>query len=230
MDCKCSDIMLKFLADDIDWDCIQAVGFDLDGTLYDEFDFISQVYTEIADILASVTSTFPDKIYEKILIRWLEKGSSYNKIFDEVLGQAHIPAADRSVVIDRCLAAYRNFKPCLALSPRVAQIVEWISAKYLVFLVTDGGETLQKHKIESLNLYKWISPENISISGAFDAHTSKPNVLMTDKVKLLQSCQIKPAKIVYFGDRNVDQTFARNCGFKFVRVNVMRPAYSSQLF
>ena len=230
MDCKCSDIMLKFLADYIDWDCIQAVGFDLDGTLYDEFDFVSQVYREIAEILASATSTSPDKIYAKILNRWLEKGSSYNKIFDEVLGQEHISSVNRSVVIDQCLAAYRNFKPCLTLSPRVSQIVEWVNAKYLVFLVTDGGATLQKHKIESLNLYKWISPENISISGTFDAHISKPNVLMTEKVKLLQSCQINPAKVVYFGDRNIDESFARNCGFKFVRVNVMRPAYSSQPF
>ena len=74
--------MLKYSHDNVDWNKIDFVGFDLDGTLYDEFDFISQVYRPIAIILAKATNNCPDAVYDRLLRRWTDMGSSYNKIFD----------------------------------------------------------------------------------------------------------------------------------------------------
>ena len=39
--------MLNVLYPDIDWSHIKYIGFDLDGTLYDEFEFIVQTYKKI---------------------------------------------------------------------------------------------------------------------------------------------------------------------------------------
>ena len=40
---------MKSLFNKINWDEISYVGFDLDGTLYDEYDFIYNVYLEISN-------------------------------------------------------------------------------------------------------------------------------------------------------------------------------------
>ena len=46
--------MLNVLCPNFDCRNIKYVGFDLDGTLYDEFDFIYQVYSKIVKANASL--------------------------------------------------------------------------------------------------------------------------------------------------------------------------------
>lgn len=43
---------MKYLSNSADWRGIHAVEFDIDGTLYDEMEFISQVYRPISQIIA----------------------------------------------------------------------------------------------------------------------------------------------------------------------------------
>ena len=60
------------------------IGFDLDGTLYDEFDFIKQAYKEVLvqqDEL--IPAEYLKQAYEFMCHRWLEKGSSYPYIFSD---------------------------------------------------------------------------------------------------------------------------------------------------
>ena len=70
--------MLSPLFKNVNWNHITSVGFDMDGTLYDEFDFIKQVYSEINKQLI-----LNDSILSFMTERWLEKGSSYPLIFSE---------------------------------------------------------------------------------------------------------------------------------------------------
>ena len=65
---------MKYLQNkNFDWTNIKAVGFDIDGTLYDEFDFIIKVYDKIADIfkIAKINNT---EIKTILLKKWMEKG------------------------------------------------------------------------------------------------------------------------------------------------------------
>ena len=45
--------MMKYLCNEIPWERIKAVGFDMDGTIYDEYDFIYQVYQSIANTFSN---------------------------------------------------------------------------------------------------------------------------------------------------------------------------------
>lgn len=215
--------MLKFLHQTLDWDSVQTVGFDLDGTLYDEYDFIAQVYRPIAKSLVEVAGGEIEVMYERLLQQWLEKGSSYNRLFDEILVEAGVPAVDRSRVIAQCLFEFRNFQPRLCLSVRVKKILDWFSARFPLFLVTDGGEKLQRAKVEALGLERWISRDNTSISGSIGQGVAKPDIRMSLPLKILQGSEVQPRNVVYFGDRDVDRAFAENCGYQFVRVKVMMP-------
>lgn len=216
--------MLKYSHDNIDWNKIDFVGFDLDGTLYDEFDFISQVYRPIAIILGKATNNCPDAVYDRLLRRWIDMGSSYNKIFDEILLDSSISSPQRSLIISQCIDEFRNFEPSMHLTSRVEKCLDWLSLRFPLFLVTDGGQMLQQTKINSLGLSRWIKPENISISGSFEPVVAKPNPLMLSKLGLFRNSEHRSKTSVYFGDRKVDCDFANNCGFEFVSVKVMIPS------
>lgn len=215
--------MLKFLHQTLDWESVQTVGFDLDGTLYDEFEFIAQVYRPIAKCLVEVAGGKTEAMYECLLQRWLEKGSSYNRIFDEILVEAGVPTVERSQLIAQSLSEFRNFQPQLCLPVRVEKILDWVGARFPIFLVTDGGEKLQRSKLESLGLTRWISRDNTSISGCLGQGITKPDIRMCQPVQILQGSEVQPPNVVYFGDRDVDAAFAENCGYQFVRVKVMIP-------
>jgi FMN phosphatase YigB (HAD superfamily) len=215
--------MLKFLHKELDWETVKAVGFDLDGTLYDEYEFIAQVYRPIAMKLIEATGDDFESMYSCLLQRWLEKGSSYNRLFDEVLIEARVPVTKRSQLIASCLSEFRNFQPQLCLPARVAKILDWASTRFPLFLVTDGSEKLQQAKIDTLGLIHWIRRDNISISGCIRRGIGKPDVRMSLPVKILQDTDVQPRNVIYFGDRDVDAAFATNCGYQFVQVKLMMP-------
>ena len=115
MDSKCQDIMMKSLYKDIDWDKISYVGFDMDGTLYDEYQFISQVYKEISKLLEPESFLFMKK-------RWIEKGSSYQHIFSEAFDLYKVNN-NKATFINEALNIFRNFDPKIKLNDRVLKIL-----------------------------------------------------------------------------------------------------------
>ena len=215
--------MLKFLHPTIDWSSIKAVGFDMDGTLYDECDFIVQVYRPISIELSKATGRDSEDIYECLLKRWLEKGSSYANMFQDTLIEARLSQQDFETVIASCLNIFRFYQPKLSLSGRVEKILTWLSKTFPLFLVTDGGNQLQTSKIKSLGLTRWILTSNISISGSQKSCISKPDPRMCVSLDVFNDKVIEPQNVIFFGDRDVDENFARNCGFHFVKVRNMIP-------
>jgi putative hydrolase of the HAD superfamily len=213
---------MKFLYPNINWDEIKVIGFDLDGTLYDEYDFIKQVYIPISKIIAAETNESWQGVYSYLLEIWLSKGSSYNRIFEEFLALKKISEKDKKITINKCIEVYRTYRPKLKISSRVEKILELFSRNYMMFLITDGNEKLQSAKIESLNLKRWFNIENIMISGSSISNISKPNKSLTNSIHALQDKKIMPHNIIYFGDRDVDEKFAKNCGFHYQEVRTMQ--------
>ena len=212
--------MLKSLYPRVTWDQIEAVGFDLDGTLYDELDFILQVYSPIAALLANVTKQWQHEIYWWMVNRWLEKGSSYNRIFQEVLDSKDVDGETTNKTIEECLDIYRNFQPKLSLTNRVRILLDNFKNKYPLFLITDGNSALQRAKFKALGLEKWFDHSNVVISGDYGTEYQKPSAFMASQTEILQN--VSPYRIIYFGDRQKDALFASNVGFRFIPVKVMQ--------
>ena len=208
--------MLNVLYPDIDWSHIKCVGFDLDGTLYDEFEFIVQAYKKIllenAKFFCMEEQT---EILEFMTERWLQKGSSYNKIFEETFNQyATHYISFREKFVDNSLNIFRTFMPDIRLSERTRAILYYIKKNsYNIFLITDGNAELQSQKICSLGLDK-VFDDNIFCTRKFGSEYEKPSIKILKHINISSS----PDQVVYAGDREVDKLFAENAGFKFLKV------------
>jgi FMN phosphatase YigB (HAD superfamily) len=212
--------MLKSLYSAIDWESVAVVGFDMDGTLYDEADFIVQVYQPIAELVAAAGRRDVQATHQWLFRRWLEKGSSYPHIFAEALEREGVAAAAASDVIARCVAAYRQFAPALRLSARVTAILDAFAESFALFLVSDGSLGLQSRKFAALGLERWFARGNVAISGAYGPEYSKPSTRMLEAIDLAAAART-PQRVVFFGDRACDAGFAANAGFHFVPVRCM---------
>lgn len=213
--------MLKYLFPLIDWNQVKIVGFDLDGTLYDEFEFIHQVYIPISKHISNARGSDVVKIYNWMLRRWLEKGSSYSHIFTEALEICKVRSEISNEIVTDCIKIYRNFKPRLYLSRRVVEILNMCNLYFELFLVTDGSTKLQQAKIKSLGLNRWFKDENICVSGGHGSIPSKPSIVSLEKVDVLKSLS-SYHEVLYFGDREIDEQFAINASFHYQTVYCLK--------
>lgn len=191
------------------------IGFDLDGTLYDEKDFIVQVYKKIAKYLIN---HFPkimySDLYTWLVDRWLEKGSSYPFIYSEAL--VRYTGESNPEIIENCLSIYRNFEPEITLHSKVKEILNLLLNKQIIlFLVTDGNYPLQQKKFNALQLNKWFEIENVVYTGRLGKEYYKPNIKCLEFISCLTDREIP---VLYFGDREIDQKFALNAKFDFGKV------------
>jgi len=198
----------------------------MDGTLYDEYDFIAQVYKPIADQLASVCDDTSHNIYTWMIARWLEMGSSYRYLFSEVLQNYRVKEARREFIIRELLDTFRHFEPELTLTKRVQFLLNYFKSHFELFLVTDGGITLQAAKFNSLGLDQWFTSSNVWISGTSGPHYQKPSRKIAEKIQALTP-PVHPRQVVFFGDREVDRAFALNLNYHFVQTHCLQAAESS---
>lgn len=195
--------MKRFLFSDL-YQKVKAIGFDLDGTIYDDFYFISRVYREIAESAGGGPGRAGD-ILDFMVLRWLEKGSSYPFIFRETQEKYGLSLDFE----EKALMVYRNNSPCLDLSPRIRFLLHHIKKdRKGLFLVTDGNKELQQKKVAALGIHDYF---DLII---FTNDRPKPDPVHKEKIMKEFSCT--PEEVVYIGDRKIDKRFAKNCGFKFV--------------
>ena len=219
----CIATMLKSLFPRINWSLIEYVGFDLDGTLYDEFEFIVQAYRPVAERIARHTGQTFSSVYESMSNRWLAMGSSYPHIFYEALQTDRASPELLKTIIRDCVTDFRACQPTLTLAERTRALLDTFSNRYRLFMVTDGNCALQRRKISALGLDRWFSPAQVAISGCLESANGKPSTSMIDRLCYAEVLRERPETVVFFGDRNVDRDFAESAGFSFVRVRQMHP-------
>lgn len=204
---------MKYLCiNDIPLNEYQIIGFDLDGTLYDEKEFIKQVYSRIATYFQTVSNINKNEVYIWMLNRWIEKGSSYPYIFSECIEKFNL----ENTSIEQCLAYYRNTDFRLALDFKIKKLLEKLKMEKQLFLVTDGFANLQKRKFQSLGLVEYFQTKNIVFTGELGRNYYKPDVTALKFIDCLKEYGQK--NIIYFGDRHIDEQFAKNAGFDFVHI------------
>lgn len=206
---------MKFLhSNNFPWIDYDVIGFDMDGTLYNEINYIEEVYANIAQQIAQYTDFVVEDIYNWMLERWIEKGSSYPYIFSETLSEFSIQ--NRFFSVENCLTIYRNHEPNLSLESQVVKVLQTIQEEKPLFLVTDGHYGLQKRKFASLKLSDWFLDENVVFTGKFGASYYKPNTKVIDYIECLKN---DDTSVLFLGDRKIDEEFAANANFSFIRVS-----------
>ena len=139
-----------------------VVVFDLDDTLYEEFDFLKSGFWAVASNLCPERVV---EIYERMLYLYDAGHNAFNDIAQEY-------NMDTSVA--DMLKIYREHRPNISLSSEVIALLRFLIAKgCVVGLLTDGRKITQYNKIESLGLRDYVRQANIVISEEFGSE--KPN-------------------------------------------------------
>ena len=210
--------MLKSLYKEINWNRVGAIGFDLDGTLYDEKEFISQVYQDISCYIGKLSCHKQEIIYRYMLREWIQYGSSYYHIFENTLEKFCNKKIDLNNHAKSCLDIFRNFSPNISLSPGNKRLLDNLKGNYPLFLITDGKPKLQNKKIKSLKLSIWFDKFLVCITGSLEGNAQKPSRKSFDHLDL--KFYFKDDKeIIYFGDRQIDYEFCKNTGMRFIQIN-----------
>ena len=208
---------MKYLCNEVPWGNIRAVGFDMDGTLYDEFDFIYQAYNLIAKVFSNMDYD-ANEIMKIMLLRWLEKGSSYPLIFSEIATKVGLESNLHEEKINEALLIFRNFMPTIFLSKRIELLLKELRKTHELFLVSDGSSLLQWNKIKALNLENYFKKQNIFISGDHGKGTEKPSLTSLHHLAIFNK-NLKSNEVVFIGDRIIDENYAKKAGFYFVNIN-----------
>lgn len=184
--------------------------FDLDGTLYDEYEFIEQAYLPVSCLLEERLHIEKSIIHDELCMEWLHYGSSGN-IFQNVIGK-YSDFIDDSL-IHCCVERYREANLSLTLPARSRRLLDFLKSNgYRLFIISDGNSALQRRKMQVLRLNRWFQDCDILVSGDFGKCAQKPNTIMAQQLGLLGETK---TQTIYVGDRVCDYDFAMNCGFDF---------------
>ena len=192
----------------IDFDFI---GFDIDGTIYDELSFVSQAYNDVALYLSNIYKIEQKELYEQLISYWKQNGSSY-PVFQDVMKNEHGIEIDANT-IKGCIQLYRNCSFKIKPFPEVVNFIKRLYGKKRLFIVSDGNKDLQLNKFQSLGLNKWFDMKDVYISGMFGKQYQKPSIRV---LEFLRNSIGNSTNVLFIGDRKVDEEFAANAGFSFI--------------
>ena len=194
----------------------ESIGFDVDGTLYDEYSFVSQSYLPIASFLSGIFKINKDSLYKELLLTWKQNGSSF-PVIQETLKSIYKINLD-SETLKKCIDIYRQSIFTIHPFSKIESLLNYLTKnKKRLFVVTDGNKELQLKKIHSLELERWFKNNDIFISGNFGKEYQKPSELI---VQVVKNHLNNNKKVLFVGDRTVDQQFAINAGFDFLDIKV----------
>lgn len=185
---------------------IKAIGFDVDGTLYNTPDAMSVAVGKILiEKAAKLLSQDPDDLAEEYLRRRDEyRSNTYTlnsfgldgqKIFQEVWDNI---AIEKYVMRDDKLVA----------------MIAKLKKKYQIFLISNGTGTQVERKLKYLGLnYKDFDPRIY----CYDQGWVKPEP--APFLAAIESLDLKPEEIVYVGDReDIDVEGAQAVGIKTIYI------------
>lgn len=149
----------------------KVVIFDLDDTLYNEFDFVKGGYGKVADYLSTKCGHGRDLIFSDMLRHFHNDGR--NNLFDRIVKKCDIYEEG---VIDKLLEIYRAHKPSISLYDDAAPTIKRLRTMGVkTGMITDGIKLVQQSKTKTLGLDKLM--DHIIFTDDLGPGNDKPSTL-----------------------------------------------------
>jgi putative hydrolase of the HAD superfamily len=195
---------------------ITTVIFDLDDTLYDEVDYCRSGFGAVTDFLAGKAGYPPAKRIFEILWKEFSRGN-HKTTFNAALEQLGIQYDN--TLIEQLIEVYRNHIPNIKLPQDSAGVLQQLSRKYAIGLLTDGFLPAQQLKVQALGIEKYF--KCIIYTEQLGRDCWKPSPVGFEK--LLQALNAKPQNTAFLSnDEKKDFIAPNKLGFSTIRI--IRPA------
>lgn len=187
---------------------IKVIIFDMDDTLYKEYDFVFGGFKVVANYIEKKYLINSNKIYNEIINIFNKEGRG--QIFDKICDKYNIDEDIKSLV-----DIYRYHKPNIELYDDAEEILKWCKENNIkTGLITDGMSKIQWNKIKALKLDKKI--DKIIVSDDFGEEYWKPHIRTYKEI--MEYFNVKGENAIYVGD-NPKKDFI---GAKTMKINTVR--------
>ncbi|BDH60829.1 HAD superfamily hydrolase [Lysinibacillus sp. PLM2] len=187
----------------------KVIVFDMDDTLYDEFEFVKSGFREVAKYLSVNYHLQEEELFQWMWQRLLKSGRG--RIFDDLLKENNLFSKG---LAKKCVSIYRLHKPQITLPTQTKGILNKLK-QYPCYLITDGNKTVQYNKVTALGLDKLM--KKCYLTYRHGIKNSKPSPYC---IQLIQRREkIDPKNIVYVGDNPTkDFVGIKPLGFRTIRI------------
>jgi len=188
----------------------KVIVFDMDDTLYDEYDFVKSGFNVVAEYLSSQYQLDKQEMYNWMWEAVLENGRG--AIFDNLLKKYDLHS---KTLVRKCISLYRLHKPRIHLPKNSEEVLKELSKKYSLYLVTDGNKIVQQNKVTALNLEKYM--KKCYITYRYGRKHSKPSPYCFHLIEKKE--KVDSSQIVYIGDNPTkDFVGIKSSGFRTIRI------------
>ena len=196
---------------------VKAVVFDLDGTLYDQSQYIDQGFAAAARKIQKDfgLSARAGAALLKHMRRLYAEGKRV-RIFNQVLAPvlAHLGARGINEYVEKHLLYYYKLTPRrVRLWPQAKTLLQFLRRRKLrIGLVTQGSVVDQVHKLVQLQAVHLF--DVVEISGFYPAAKAKPSPFMFRRV--LTRLGVRPSESIFVGDDLHNDIGAAQAGMRFL--------------
>ncbi len=194
---------------------IETVILDLDDTLYDEIDYCKSGFAAVADHLAAPPDTPTTEHIFQTLWRQFSAGNR-EKTFNAALDAVGIEYDDR--LIRELIHLYRNHTPNIVLPADSRQILDKLSPKYALALLSDGFLPAQRLKVRALRIEEYF--KTIVYTEDLGRECWKPSPAGFEKI--LQTLNANPKSATYVADNERKDFIAPNT-LGMTTIQLIRP-------
>ena len=189
---------------------IKAIIFDMDDTLYPEYEYVLSGFKAVNDYLEQ-KNIFG---FYKIAVQLFEKGER-GKIFNDSLDILGISYNKEDIL--SLLKVYRNHKPTIKLFLDARHILDELSCKFPLGLISDGYLEAQQKKVEALKIEKYFA--KIILTDEIGKDAWKPSPIAYEKMS--DYFNVKHSEMIYIGD-NASKDFITANKFGWTTVQIIR--------
>lgn len=187
---------------------VTAVCFDLDGTLYDDRQYVRAGFERAARLLEAEIG---EDLYDEFLTAFFERGVR-ERTFDRVLEERGLSTD----YVPELVAAYHGHSAELEPYPEARAVLDELASRYDLAVLTDG--TNGRSKLDRLGLAEYF---DVTLVTADTPVTKRDPEPFRDA---LSSLSAAPEEAVYVGDRP-DLDFPRSNAIGMHTVRVRRGTF-----
>lgn len=192
-------------------DPVKLIVFDLDDTLFPEWQHALSGYAAVAEALAD-TLQAPFNLVERMAHHY--QTGDRARVFDAVLRD--LGRSDADALVPRMIEIYRTHTPKIDLFPDADAALTRLRLSYTLAILTDGPIEKQQTKIDTLGLAGRV--DHIVLTGEWGQQYSKPHE--RGYRRLEERCGLSgPACVYVANDRSKDFVAPNRLGWRTVMVD-----------